>query len=235
MRLLLFSNSTNAGENYLNYTLPYIKSFLPASLKHGVFIPFAGISVGFDKYFTLVNSKFEKLNLKLLSLHNIKEKITLINEADYIVVGGGNTFCLLKELQNLNLLDSIRERVKNGIPYIGWSAGSNLTCPTIKTTNDMPIVEPDSFNALHLIPFQINPHYTDFKETDHAGETREMRIEEYLMTNRNQYVTGLREGTFFRIENKEISLIGKNNCRIFKYGQKAIEMKSGEDFQFLMQ
>lgn len=219
----------------MSYTLPYIKSFLPSNSEKGVFIPFAGISIGFDKYFSLVNSKFEKLNLKIQPLHAYEEKLQMINEAGFIVIGGGNTFCLLKEMQKLNLIDPIRERVKNGIPYVGWSAGSNLACPTIKTTNDMPIVEPENFNALHLIPFQINPHYTDLIAKEHAGETREMRIEEFLLVNKNQYVAGLREGTLFKIEDENISLLGEKKCRIFRYGQNPVEMQPGEDFQYLMQ
>ncbi len=235
MRLLLFSNSTNAGEEYLSYAMPYIKSFLPVNSEKGLFIPFAGISVGMDKYFAMVKSKFEALNLKLQSIHTIDDKVNSINKAGFIVVGGGNTFCLLKELQKLKLLEPIREKVNSGIPYIGWSAGSNLACPTIKTTNDMPIVEPENFNALDLIPFQINPHYTDYVKEDHAGETREMRIEEFILVNRNLYVAGLREGTLFNIEGGYISLFGEKNCRIFRYGQEPVEMGLGENFQFLMQ
>ncbi len=235
MRLLLFSNSTNAGEEYLNYTLPYIQSFLGSDAGKGVFIPFAGISIGFDEYFALVSSKFKTLNLKIHSIHHVKDKKQFIDDANFIVVGGGNTFCLLKEMQDLNLIEPVRQRVQSGIPYIGWSAGSNFACPTIKTTNDMPIVEPENFLALNLIPFQINPHYTDLKDTDHAGETREMRIEEFIIMNKNLYVAGLREGTLFKIENDQIDLFGIKKCRIFKYGDQPIELQPGENFQFLMQ
>ncbi len=235
MRLLLFSNSTNAGEEYLNYTLPYIKLFLGSNAGKGIFIPFAGISIGFDKYFSLVNSKFKTLNLNIHSIHSMKDIIESIYEADFIVVGGGNTFCLLKEMQNLNLIEPVRQRVQSGIPYIGWSAGSNFACPTISTTNDMPIVEPESFSALHLIPFQINPHYTDFKDRNHTGETREMRIEEFILMNKNLYVAGLREGTLFKIEDGQINLFGTKKCRIFKYGDQPIELQPGANFQFLMQ
>jgi dipeptidase E len=122
-----------------------------------------------------------------------------------------------------------------GIPYIGWSAGSNIACPTIRTTNDMPIVEPDSFNALNLIPFQINPHYTDYFDKKHAGETREMRIEEFLLVNQNTYVAGLREGTLFVINNSTLKLLGNKTCRIFKYNRKPREVSSGDNLSFLMQ
>ncbi|MBN2524095.1 MAG: dipeptidase PepE [Bacteroidales bacterium] len=235
MRLLLFSNSTNAGEEYLNYALPYIKSFLGSNAGKGIFIPFAGISIGFDNYFSLVNSKFKTLKLNIHSIHSAKDMLESIYEAGFIVVGGGNTFCLLKEMQKLNLIEPVRQRVQSGIPYIGWSAGSNFACPTISTTNDMPIVEPESFSALHLIPFQINPHYTDFKYKNHAGETREMRIEEFILMNKNLYVAGLREGTLFKIENGQINLLGTKKCRIFKYGDQPVELQPGANFQFLMQ
>jgi dipeptidase E len=235
MHLLLFSNSTNAGEEYLSYALPYIKSFLPANSEEGLFIPFAGISVGMDKYYEIVKSKFETLDLGIQSIHNLDDKVKSIMNAGFIVVGGGNTFCLLNELQKLKLLEPIRRRVNSGVPYIGWSAGSNVACPTIKTTNDMPIVEPKNFNALNLIPFQINPHYTDYIKEDHAGETREMRIEEFILANKNIYVAGLREGTLFRIENNNISFLGEKKCRIFRYRQKPMELGISENFQFLMQ
>jgi len=235
MNLLLFSNSTNAGEEYLSYAMPYIKSFLPANSEKGLFIPFAGISVGMDKYFAIVKSKFEILNLEIQSIHTFDDKVNSIDKAGFIVVGGGNTFCLLKELQKLKLLERIKERVNSGTPYIGWSAGSNIACPTIKTTNDMPIVEPENLSALDLIPFQINPHYTDFTIENHAGETREMRIEEFILMNRNLYVVGLREGTLFKIEGNNISLFGQKKCRIFRYGKEPVELGMDENFHFLMQ
>ena len=158
MRLLLFSNSTNAGEEYLSYTLPYINNFLKENEKQAIFIPFAGITPGYDNYEQLVSEKLKTIGVRIESLHKIKQKEFAIQKAGCIIVGGGNTFCLLKTLQEYELLDVIRQRIKGGIPYIGWSAGSNLACPTIRTTNDMPIVEPDNFEALRLIPFQINPH-----------------------------------------------------------------------------
>jgi dipeptidase E len=234
MRLLLFSNSRNEGEEYLNYTLPFIKSFLDKSSNHGIFIPFAGISIGFDNYFQKVNEKLSTIGLQLKSLHHTVNKIDSIEKAELIIVGGGNTFCLLESLQSNQLLEKIREKVMRGTPYIGWSAGANLACPTIRTTNDMPIVEPMDFNALNLIPFQINPHFTDFNPPGHAGETREMRIEEFLLMNQHVYVAGLREGTLFRIESRKVELMGNRSCRIFKYGSIPDEKFSGDNFDFLM-
>ncbi len=235
MRLLLFSNSKNEGEEYLNYTLPYTKSFLNKSHSHGIFVPFAGISMGFESYYLTVRQKFNSIGIDITSLHSAPDKREAIEKAEVIIVGGGNTFCLLKSLQNSNILETIRARVMQGIPYIGWSAGSNIVCPTIRTTNDMPIVEPENFNALNLIPFQINPHYTDYKPSGHAGETREMRIEEFLLMNQQVYVTGLREGTLFRIEDHKIELLGNRSCRVFKYGSAPVEKLPGDNFDFLMQ
>lgn len=235
MRLLLFSNSTNAGEEYLSYTLPHIKNFLISKPQNALFIPYAGISVGFDKYIEMVRKAFKPIALNITSIHNKPHLKQAVAKADCIIIGGGNTFCLLKTLQEFDLSESIRQKVKSGTPYIGWSAGSNIACPTICTTNDMPIVQPRNFSALNLIPFQINPHYTDLKQKDHAGETREMRINEYLIENPGMFVTGLREGTLFRIEDRKIELKGDKKCRIFRKGDKILEKRSGNDFSFLMQ
>ncbi len=235
MQLLLFSNSTNAGEGYLEYTLPYIRSFLGSTNKNVVFIPFAGISLGFDRYHMMVEEKLNSIGIFTKSIHRTTDKVKSIYAAEAIIVGGGNTFCLLKTLQHEKLIETIRQSVNKGIPYIGWSAGANLACPTIMTTNDMPIVQPDNFKALNLIPFQINPHFTDFQQPGHAGETRETRINEFLLMNRQVYVAGLREGTLFIIKEGKINLLGQRPCRIFKYGDEPFEKLPGENFDFLMQ
>jgi dipeptidase E len=235
MRLLLFSNSTNTGESYLNYTLPYIEKFLAPASHHALFIPYAGISVGYDAYFEMVRDMLGNKNIQLISsIHRSKDKKKAVRNATVIIIGGGNTFYLLKALQDENLLGLIRERILDGVPYIGWSAGANVVCPTIRTTNDMPIVEPESFNALDLIPFQINPHYTDFVQKDHAGESRDTRIAEFILVNQTIPVVGLREGTLLQVEGSEITLKGNKNCRIFRYKSETIEISPGEDLNFLM-
>ncbi len=122
----------------------------------------------------------------------------------------------------------------SGTPYIGWSAGSNMACPSLRTTNDMPIIEPESFSAFNLISFQINPHYLDANPDGHAGETREQRIMEFLEVNPNMYVAGLREGTMFLLEDAKLSLIGQRNLRIFRKGDKPFEKKAGDDLSFLL-
>ncbi len=234
-RLLLFSNSTNAGEPYLDYTLPYIREFLENNKIRALFIPYAGVTITWDEYFDQVAGKLKLAGIELISVHRQPNSIKAVREAEVIIIGGGNTFQLLKTLQDNKLLQPICDRVNEGIPYIGWSAGSNVACPTIRTTNDMPVVEPQNFNALGLVPFQINPHYTDVTDPNHAGETREMRIQEFIALNKETFVAGLREGTLFHIENNTISLKGKKPCRIFYHGQSAYELNPGDDFSFLIQ
>lgn len=234
MNLLLFSNSTNAGESYLSYTLPYIQEFLDGKSTSALFVPYAGVSIGWDAYYHMVKEQLAKVNISLESIHNKPNAATAVEAAEMIIVGGGNTFNLLKTVQENDLIPLIQKKVLSGTPYIGWSAGSNLTCPTIRTTNDMPIVEPESFEALGLIPFQINPHYIDAHLEGHAGETREMRLEEFLIANPNMYVAGLREGTMLRVTADSIKLQGQKPCRIFKHGQEVKELEASDDFSFLL-
>lgn len=234
MRLLLISNSTMAGEQYLDYPKQNIKDFLGDKKVKALFIPFAAVTFSFDEYEKKVKSRFNEIGHDIESIHHFENMKTAVENAQAIVIGGGNTWQLLKIMQEKNLLQVISEKVKAGTPYIGWSAGSNVTCPTIKTTNDMPIVEPSNFNALNLIPFQINPHYLDSNPDGHGGETREDRIMEFIEANKNIFVAGLREGTMFKIENDEIKLIGNRNCRIFKYNQNPYELSNSQDFNFLL-
>jgi len=132
------------------------------------------------------------------------------------------------------LMEVIHEKVMSGTPYIGWSAGSNVACPTLRTTNDMPIIDPKSFNTTNLVPFQINPHYLDANPEGHGGETREQRIEEFLEINPDIYVVGLREGTMLLVEGKQMRLIGKRTARIFKNGTNPVELSSEDNFSFLL-
>jgi dipeptidase E len=231
MRLLLFSNSTNTGKEYLNFTLPYINDFINMVNKNALFVPYAAVSIGLDRYYEMVSQELNKVGINIISLHRQKDAYKAVKNAEIIIIGGGNTFCLLKKLIDLNLLKTIRNKVLKGTPYIGWSAGSNLACPTIKTTNDMPIVHPKNLDALDLVPFQINPHYTDFNPTNHSGETREMRINEFLLLDQKLPVIGLREGTLLQIENDQIILKGELSCRLFKYLQEPIEIEPETDLK----
>jgi len=234
MRLLLISNSTNPGEPYLDYPKNNIREFLGRKPVKGLFIPYAAVTFTYETYEEKVNERFREIGHEVVSIHHFADPAAAVREAHAIVVGGGNTWKLLKTIRKYNLIEAVREKVLAGTPYIGWSAGSNLACPTIKTTNDMAIVEPDSFNAFNLIPFQINPHYLDSNPAGHAGETREQRIEEFIEENPGMIVAGLREGSMFLIENDKIRLTGKHKVRVFKKGQSPVELGQEDDLSFLL-
>ena len=233
MNLLLISNSTNAGEEYLKYPIAEIAKTLKG-VSEVVFIPYAAVTFSYDEYEAKVQARFNEIGIKVKSIHHALNKRNFLRNAEAIVIGGGNTFALLKRMQEEDLLDVIHRRVKGGMPYVGWSAGSNVTCPTICTTNDMPIVQPESFRAIGLVSFQINPHYLDANPEGHAGETREQRILGYLEANRSRYVVGLREGCMLRIDDNGIELIGSRPMRIFKKGQPTYEVNPGDDISFLL-
>jgi dipeptidase E len=234
MRLLLISNSTNPGEPYLDYPKSNIRECLGEKPVKALFIPYAAVTFSYDEYEARVAERFHEIGHDVVSIHRFSDPVTAVLEAEAIVVGGGNTWKLLKTIREQCLINPVRERVLAGIPYIGWSAGSNMACPTIRTTNDMPVVEPDSFSSFNLIPFQINPHYLDANPAGHAGETREQRIEEFIEVNPDLYVAGLREGTMLLMEDGEIRLAGPRQMRVFKKGQKPIELSSRDDLSFLL-
>ena len=223
-RVLLISNSTLYGSGYLDHAESEIRSFL-GDAKHVLFVPYALFDR--DKYAANARQRFQKMGYELTSVHTAANPITAIGETDAVFIGGGNTFRLLKALYEFELIEAIRKRVSNGMPYIGSSAGSNVAAPTIKTTNDMPIVQPPSFNALGLVSFQINPHYLDpDPNSKHMGETREERIIQFLEEN-DTPVVGLREGAMLRIENGETILRGSTGARIFRKGVEPIEISPG--------
>ena len=234
MRLLLISNSTNPGEPYLEYPKNYIRDFLGKKQVKSLFIPYAAVTFSYDSYEAKVAERFCEAGHEIVSIHHFKDPVKAVREASTIVVGGGNTWKLLKIIQDNKLIEPVRQKVLNGTPYIGWSAGSNVACPTIMTTNDMPVVHPDSFKAFNLIPFQINPHYLDANPAGHAGETREQRIEEFIEANPDLYVAGLREGTLLIIENNKIKLAGPRKIRIFKKGMQPVELGNDDDLSFLL-
>jgi len=234
MKLLLISNSTNTGEAYLDYPKQQIKDFLGEKPVKALFIPYAAVTFSFSDYEKKVSERFREIGHNIVSIHRFEDPVRAVKEAHAIVVGGGNTWQLARMMQEQGLIFPITDKVKSGVPYIGWSAGSNVACPTLKTTNDMPIVEPKTFSTFNLIKFQINPHYLDANPEGHAGETREMRIEEFLVSNPDIFVVGLREGTMLHVEEGEIALIGPRPARIFKKGEKPIDLPPGEDFSFLL-
>lgn len=234
MELLLISNSTNYNEGYLEHCIQKISEFLNGAQKI-VFIPYAAVTFPYNDYEKKVNNVFQKYGMSVDSIHKHPNKDEIIEQAQAIVIGGGNTFMLLKKLYEENLIKPIRKAVMlNGAKYVGWSAGSNVACPTIKTTNDMPIVEPPTLCALNLVPFQINPHYTDLTIEGHAGETRQQRIEEFIQVNQNVYVVGLREGTLLEIKYKSIKLYGPRPARVFRYNEIIRDLGPDDDLKFLL-
>jgi dipeptidase E len=215
VRLLLISSSNVHGYGYLDHAEPFLRDFLGAA-KRVAFIPFAA----FDHaaYVAKVRERLARMEL---------EVVEELDGADAVFVGGGNTFRLLKKLHERGMVAPLRERVMNGLPYIGSSAGSVVACPTIRTTNDMPIVENTSLDSLGLIPFQLNCHYLDpDPSSTHKGETREERLREFHEENATP-VLGLREGTMLRVENASVTLLGAKPARIFRRGEEAVEVQPG--------
>jgi dipeptidase E len=232
MQLLLISNSTLYGGGYLDHAANEISDFL-GDVKRVLFVPYALYDR--DTYAAVARDRFAKLGCELSSVHVAADPVQAVKETDAIFIGGGNTFRLLKALYDFGLLDPIRERVAGGMPYIGSSAGSNIAAPTIKTTNDMPIVQPPSFDALNLVWFQINPHYLDAdKNSTHMGETREQRIIQFLEEN-DTPVAALREGAMLRIQDGVTMLKGSSGARIFRKGLEPVETLPGDQLDALLQ
>ena len=225
-RLLLLSNSTNHGRGYLDHAMAALLSFL-APARRLLFVPFALRDT--DGYVAKARERFAREGVQVEGLAEGPGAAEAVLAAEALFVGGGNTFRLLQRLQHGGLLEPIRRRVLDGMPYLGASAGTNVACPTIKTTNDMPIVEPTSLSALGLVPFQINPHYLDPDPgSRHMGETREERIREFLEENQTP-VVGLREGGWIRVEGETACLFGPLAARVFRREREPREMPPGTD------
>ena len=199
-----------------------------------LFVPFAAVMRPEAEYWEKVRKQFGPLGYEGESLHEASDARAAVEGADAIAVGGGNTFKLLRAVYEAGVVELVRERVEAGMPYVGWSAGSNLACPTIRTTNDMPIVEPPTFEALNLVPFQINPHYTDYHPPGHMGETRDERLGEFVHVNPGVRVIGIREGTMLRVEGDDIKLLGGKPARYFIKGEAPRDVAPGESFNFLL-
>jgi dipeptidase E len=215
LHLLLLSTSTLFGGGYLDYAEAEIRDFF-GRIRHLLFVPFA--LADHTSYAAKARERFAAMGVEITSPHEVRNAAREVDKAEGIFIGGGNTFRLLKSLYDTGALDAIRARVRSGVPYMGASAGSNVACPTIRTTNDMPIVEPPSLDALNLFPWQINPHYVDSDPgSKHMGETREERLIQYLEENERP-VIGLREGGIIRVENGRAMLKGISGARIFRRG-----------------
>lgn len=222
--VIIASTSTLHGSDYLEYILNDLAFFFK-DVKEIIFIPFArpgGIS--HDDYTKKAKVAFANIDKNVIGLHTFENPIDAVKNAEAIFTGGGNTFVLVNQLYKNNIVDALKETISKGIPYLGTSAGSNICGLTIKTSNDMPIVYPPSFNVLGLVPFNINPHYLDpDASSTHMGETRETRIKEFHSYN-TPPVIGLREGSWLQVKNESIILKGTLTARIFEYNKTPYEI-----------
>ncbi|HEV2592273.1 MAG TPA: dipeptidase PepE [Gaiellaceae bacterium] len=232
MELLLLSNSTAPGRGFLEHALDEIADVLQGR-KRLLFLAQASFEP--EQYTRVMEEALQPLQLEVVSTHAGADPAAELEHADAVFVGGGNSFRLLNELQQLHLLESLRTRVRSGMPYLAASAGTNLACPTIRTTNDMPIVQPSSFQALELVPFQINPHYLDADPASpHLGASRSQRISEFLVQN-DVPVVALREGAWLRVSGSSAIVAGAADSRLFARGVDPVDLASGSDISTLLQ
>ena len=197
-----------------------------------LFVPFASSDP--DTYTSVIRQALAPAGTEVTSLHQARDLIVAVAEAQAVFVGGGNSFRLLRALTTLGVLEPLRQAVRAGVPYLAASAGANLACPTIRTTNDMPIVEPGSLAALGLIPFQLNPHYLDpDPRSPHRGETRPQRIAEFLEEN-DVPVLGLREGAWLQVSGTQAHLSGRNTGRLFRRHTGPTDIPVGADLSYLL-
>ncbi len=231
--IILASTSTVHGSGYLEYILNDLSSFFKG-VTEILFIPYARPSgVTYDEYTDFARKAFDKINIKVKGIHEFNDPTDALQNAQGIFTGGGNTFVLVNQIYKNDIMNTLRDVVLDGTPYLGTSAGSNICGLTMKTTNDMPIVYPPSFKTLGFVPFNINPHYLDpDPNSKHMGETRETRIKEFHKFN-TEPVVGIREGSWLRIEGDKITLNGTLSARIFEYDKKPYEVESGADLSNL--
>ncbi|WP_459829308.1 dipeptidase PepE [Campylobacter concisus] len=227
---LLISASSYQDTGYLRHCKNWVKEFLGECGKEEIlFIPYAGVRRTNDEYEQKVIDRLKNSNIK--SIHHYEDKISAIKNARSIAVGGGNTFMLLYMLYKLNLVEPIKEAVANGAKYFGWSAGANIAGKTMMTTNDMPIIMPKSFDSLNIFPHQINPHFISGKLAGHNGESREERLEEFLIANPKETIYALPEGTALLIEGSEAQVIGHSEILKFEYQKEIEKIEVGTKFK----
>ena len=214
-KLLLLSSSREGQTLYLEHALPEIESFLCNQVNELLFIPYAGVSLDSTQYTEMVAQALKPLQLKVINITDCPDPKAAIEQAQAIVIGGGNTFYLLHQLYKFDLVEIIKQKVEQGTPYIGWSAGSNIAGLSIRTTNDMPIIEPPSFDALALVPFQLNPHYSDYQAPGHNGETRAQRLLEFTMVDSTTPTIGIQEGSALKLQTNKLTLKGKKEAYLF--------------------
>ncbi|MDN3256759.1 dipeptidase PepE [Streptomyces sp. MA25(2023)] len=231
MNLLLLSNSTQYGRGYLEHAIDTVTGFLPDGARLA-FVPYA--LADHDAYTAKVRGSLAGAGIDVRGVHEGGDPLARLGEADAVFVGGGNSFRLLSALYRTGLREALIEAAGGGLPYMGASAGTNMAAPSLRTTNDMPIVEPPSFEALGLVPFQINPHYLDpDPASTHKGETREERLTEFLEEN-DVPVLGLREGSWFRVDGDRAVIGGERDARLFRRGAQPREIAVGSDVSELL-
>jgi dipeptidase E len=227
-RLLLLSNSTSPGGAYLAWAESHLGVFLGRDVRRIFFVPYASVVRPYSEYAAAVRKPLGSLGYEVVAAHETTNPVAELERADAVAVGGGNTFHLLKHLYHTGLLPAIRHAVQRGMPYVGWSAGSNVACPSIRTTNDMPIVDVPSLAALGLIRFQLNAHYTEERIANHGGETRVERLNEFVAANPGMPVVALPEGTALRVEGQELTLIGRKKAVVFGLNGKPVKLGAQE-------
>lgn len=233
-RLLLLSNSRDAEGRYLVHARDALAEHLRGA-RTVAFVPYASVGFAWDDYATLVSDALSALGVRVIALHREHDPGAALRAADAIAVGGGNTFHLLATLQRLGLLDTIASAAETGMPYVGWSAGSVVACPTLRTTNDMPIIAPASFDALGLVRFQINAHFTDAHPPGFQGETRRQRLQEFLAVNPSVPVIGLPEGDWLEVTGSSIVLRGAQPAPVFRGGKDGMLATPGDALSSLLE
>lgn len=219
MQLLLLSSSRADNSDYLAPYMSWIASHL-SGIDELLFIPYAGVSIEYDAYQAMVQQALLPLGITVTSIHQHSDARQAVMDAKAIAVGGGNTFHLLYQLYQQDIVQLIRKRVTENVPYLGWSAGSNIAGMSIRTTNDMPIIEPASFNALNLLPLQLNPHYSDYKPEGFHGETRDMRLAEFMQLHPATPIIALPEGSALKHKDGKLTLLGSKGGYLFQTGNK---------------
>lgn len=231
-KVLIMSSSRMGSMGYLEHAENQFRTLLGHDPVEILFIPYAAVSFSFDKYETMAGEPLAKLGYRLTSIHQCADPRAAVENAAALAVGGGNTFALLKRLYDNQLVDIIRQRVEAGMPYVGWSAGGNVAGPSVRTTNDMPIVEPPTLKALNLVPFQTNPHFISGKPVGHNGESREERLQEFLDINPNEELLALPEGTALYCEGDQGTVMGEAGVLWFR--QNKVVEKLADKHRFAL-
>lgn len=229
---LLMSSSRMGSLGYLEHAASQLTTILDGTSRKVLFVPFAAVSFSYDAYEDLAAPPFAAVDAELTAIHRFEDPVRAVREADVIAVGGGNSFALLNRLYGAGLVSEIRERVtQHGARYIGWSAGTNVATPSIRTTNDMPIVEPPSFGAIGLVPFQINPHFIPGKPAGHNGESREERLAEFTAINQGEEVLGLIEGSALHVTGSTGTILGDSDALVFTKDAPVRTIAAGSSFE----